>query len=122
LVVGEVVFGEGRLLAIVVRAQEHTRGRREKAFDGRKRALPLRSAARPQMGPSFQRERNYDPHLLIRSDPSPFLAPLAPLAPSRGFGDPYLARRPRSSVTTQHAFTCARSRTDQPCCAPSPSA
>jgi hypothetical protein len=39
------------------------------------------------MGPSFQRERNYDRRLLITRDPSPFLAPLEP---SRRFGDPYL--------------------------------
>jgi hypothetical protein len=40
-----------------------------------------------QFGPSFQRERNSDRQLLIRRDPSPFLAPLAP---SRRFGDPSL--------------------------------
>jgi hypothetical protein len=52
-------------------------------------------------GPSFQRERNYDRHLLITRVPSPFLAPRAP---SLGFGDPclwsiYGVRAQRKPVT-----------------------
>jgi hypothetical protein len=39
------------------------------------------------MGPSFQRGRSCDRHLLITRDLSPFLTPLSP---SRRFGDPTL--------------------------------
>ena len=55
-------------------------------------------------GPSFQRERNCDRHLLIKSDPSPFLAPLAP---SRRFGDPSLRLRARAVAGNLSSCCCA---------------
>ena len=54
---------------------------------GRRRVVDEKGDRVRQMGPSFQRERSCDRHLLIRHVPSPFLAPLAA---SRRFGDPSL--------------------------------